>query len=157
MPSSNTKKNNARASASTSASASKGDWNMIAFLGLVVVLFGAYYIATKSNRENESFENDAPNLKVNKGETIVALFYADWCPHCVAFKPDYKKAMTTLNGNDHNGKTLRFVMVDCDKYKSLAKENDVSGFPTVKILNDDGSSKDYDGERSFKGLTSYFT
>ena len=153
MPSSNTKKNNAR----VSASASKGDWNMIAFLGLVVVLFGAYYIATKSNRSNESFENDAPNLKIANGETIVALFYADWCPHCVSFKPDYKKAMTKLNGNEHNGKTLRFVMVDCDKYKSLAKENNVSGFPTVKILNDDGSSKDYDGERSFKGLTSYFT
>ena len=151
MPSSNNKKNNARASA-----ASKSDLNMIAFLGLVVVLFGAYYMATKSNRSKEPFENDEPNLKTAKGETIVALFYADWCPHCVSFKPEYKKAMTTLNGNDHHGKTLRFVMVDCDKYKSLAKENNVSGFPTVKILNDDGSSKDYDGERSFKGLTSYF-
>ena len=152
MPSSNNKRNNSR----NSRSSSKGDWTMIAFLGLVVVLFGAYYIATKSNRANEPFENGAPNLKAANGETIVALFYADWCPHCVSFKPHYKKAMTELNGNDHKGKTLRFVMVDCDKYKSLAKENDVSGFPTVKLLNDDGSSKDYDGERSFEGLTSYF-
>ena len=47
-------------------------------------------------------------------------------------------------------------MVDCDKHKTLAKENDVSGFPTVKILNDDGSSEEYDGERSFEGLSSYF-
>ena len=91
---------------------------MLAFLGLLVVLFGAYYLATKSNSETntiDTFENGEPNLKASNGEVIVALFYADWCPHCVSFKPDYKKAMSELNGNEHKGKTLRFVMVDCDK------------------------------------------
>jgi thiol-disulfide isomerase/thioredoxin len=151
MPSNNNKKSNSRSS--------KQDYTMLAFLGLLVVLFGAYYLATKSNSETntiDTFENGEPNLQASNGEVIVALFYADWCPHCVSFKPDYKKAMSELTGNEHKGKTLRFVMVDCDKHKTLAKENDVSGFPTVKILNDDGSSEEYDGERSFEGLSSYF-
>ena len=150
MPSFNNKKSNTRSS-------SKQDYSMVAFLGLLVILFGAYYLASKSNNTQESFENVEPNLKAANGEAIVALFYADWCPHCVSFKPDYKKAMSELNGNNYKGKKLRFVMVDCDKYKSLAKENNVSGFPTVKILNDNGSSEEYDGERSFEGLTSYFS
>jgi thiol-disulfide isomerase/thioredoxin len=150
MPSFNNKKSNTRSS-------SKQDYSMVAFLGLLVVLFGAYYLASKSNNTQESFENVEPNLKAANGEAIVALFYADWCPHCVSFKPDYKKAMSELNGNNYKGKKLRFVMVDCDKYKSLAKENNVSGFPTVKILNDNGSSEEYDGERSFEGLTNYFS
>jgi len=155
MPSSNNKRNNGGRSTSNT------DWTMLAFVGLLIVLFGAYYLATQSNRAGagagpEPFENGKPNLKVSKGETVVALFYADWCPHCVAFKPDYKKAMGSLNGTDYNGKTLRFVMVDCDKYKSLATENDVSGFPTVKIIKDDKSSEEYDGERTFEGLTNYF-
>ena len=150
MPSFNNKKSNTRSS-------SKQDYSMVAFLGLLVVLFGAYYLASKSNNTQESFENVEPNLKAASGEAIVALFYADWCPHCVSFKPDYKKAMSELNGNNYKGKKLRFVMVDCDKYKSLAKENNVSGFPTVKILNDNGSSEEYDGERSFEGLTNYFS
>ena len=152
MPSNNNNKK-------TNSRSSKQDYTMVAFLGLLVVLFGAYYLATKSNNAIntiDTFENGEPNLQASNGEVIVALFYADWCPHCVAFKPDYKKAMSELNGNEHKGKTLRFVMVDCDKYKSLAKENDVSGFPTVKILNDDGSSEEHDGERTFEGLTSYF-
>ena len=150
MPSFNNKKSNTRSS-------SKQDYSMVAFLGLLVILFGAYYLASKSNNTQEPFENVEPNLKAANGEAIVALFYADWCPHCVSFKPDYKKAMSELNGNNYKGKKLRFVMVDCDKYKSLAKENNVSGFPTVKILNDNGSSEEYDGERSFEGLTSYFS
>ena len=151
MPSTHNKRN------SSVRSSSKTDWTMLAFLGLLVVLFVAYYLATKSNRADpEPFENGAPNLNVSSGETVVALFYADWCPHCVAFKPDYKKATAELNGSEHKGKTLRFIMVDCEKYKSLASENDVSGFPTVKIMNDDNSSKDYDGPRTFEGLTSYF-
>ena len=152
MPSTHNKRN------SSARSSSKTDWTMLAFLGLLVVLFVAYYLATKSNRAGpEPFENGAPNLNVSSGETVVALFYADWCPHCVAFKPDYKKATAELNGSEHKGKTLRFIMVDCEKYKSLASENDVSGFPTVKIMNDDNSSKDYDGPRTFEGLTSYFS
>jgi len=155
MPSasSNNKKSNSRSS-------SKQDYTMIAFLGLIVVLFIGYYFATKSNYETntiDAFENVKPNLQVSTGEVIVAFFYADWCPHCVSFKPDYKKTMSELNGKDYKGKTLRFVMVDCDKYKTLAKEHNVSGFPTVKILNDNGSSVEYDGERSYEGLSSYFT
>ena len=65
--------------------------------------------------------------------------------------------MSELSGKKNKGKTLRFVMVDCDKYKSLASENDVSGFPTVKILNDDKTSDEYSGDRSYEGLTSYFS
>ena len=100
MPSNNNKKTNSRSS--------KQDYTMYAFLGLLVILFGAYYLATKSNSETntiDTFENGEPNLQASNGEVIVALFYADWCPHCVAFKPDYKKAMSELNGNEHKGKT----------------------------------------------------
>ena len=136
-------------------SMSKNNWAMLSFLALVIIVFTMYYFAYKSNYE--PFEGGEPNLTVVKEETIVALFYAVWCPHCVSFKPDYKKAMSNLNGKKHNGKTLRFEMVDCDKYKSLSKQHDVSGFPTVKILNDDGTSDEYKGTRSYEGLTDYFS
>ena len=51
MPSSNNKRNNSR----NSRSSSNGDWTMIAFLGLVVVLFGAYYMATKIDKNANQF------------------------------------------------------------------------------------------------------
>lgn len=156
MPSNNNRKSMSN-KISNSIGSSNTNWAMLSFVSLAIILFVAYYFAYKSNRETEAFENDEPNLKVLSGEKVVALFYADWCPHCVDFKPHYKKAMSELNGKKNKGKTLRFVMVDCDKYKSLASENDVGGFPTVKILNDDKTSDEYSGDRSYEGLTSYFS
>ena len=136
-------------------SMSKDNWSMLAFIALIVLIFAIYYLSYKSN--HEPFEGGEPNLKVSPEETVVALFYADWCPHCVEFKPDYKKAMSKLNGKNHKGKNLRFEMVDCDKYKSLSKEYDVGGFPTVKILNSDGSKNEYKGDRTYDGIAEYFS
>lgn len=161
MPSSNNNRKSMSNKISNSIGSSNTNWAMLSFVSLAIILFVAYYFAYKSNREtetkSEAFENDKPNLKVLSGEKVVALFYADWCPHCVDFKPHYKKAMSELSGKKNKGKTLRFVMVDCDKYKTLASENDVSGFPTVKIFNDDKTSDEYSGDRSYEGLTSYFS
>lgn len=136
-------------------SMNKENWSMLAFATLIILLFAIYYLSYKSNYE--PFEGGEPNLIVSSNETVIALFYADWCPHCVSFKPDYKKAMSTLNGKKYKGKDMRFEMVDCDKYKSLSKKYDVSGFPTVKILNSDGSNAEYSGERTYDGLTGYFS
>ena len=150
--------NNRKSNSNSTSSISKQNWSMLAFIALVVMVFAVYYVTYSSNRESFVGEdsNSKPDLNVSSNETLVALFYADWCPHCVAFKPDYKKAMSNLNGNKYKGKTLRFVMVDCDKNKTIAKENNVSGFPTVKILNDDKTSSEYSGERSYEGMMKEF-
>jgi thiol-disulfide isomerase/thioredoxin len=158
VSSNNNKKNNV--SMPLLGSMNKQNWSILAFFALIVLLFAIYYLSYKSNYEQsnfESFEGGEPNLIVASQETVIALFYADWCPHCVSFKPDYKKAMTKLNGKKYKGKDMRFEMVDCDKHKSLSKKYDVNGFPTVKILNSDGSSADYEGARTYEGLTGYFS
>ena len=147
--------------------------NGLAGLVLVILLclaITAYYHMYKSNRL-EPFEDaessdivsipktgGAPNLKVENGECVVALFYADWCPHCVKFKPSFNKAKGLLDGKKFKGKVMRFVLGDCDAYKNLSKDYDVNGYPTVKILNDNNkqTAVEYDGERTFDGLKDYF-
>jgi len=149
-------------------------WAMLVFAGLVLVLIVALYYMRK-NRSNENFEavddNDVqrqmsdklisstsvkPNLTPAKGECVVALFYADWCPHCVNFKPHFKKAMSSLNGKTgKDGKKMRLEMVDCDADKNISKKYDVSGYPTVKLINDDGQQVEYGGERTYEGLRKY--
>ena len=163
MPSSNNRNSNSNKMSMSSMSSSLSfgkNKNSTAALGLVVIIIliaTAYYYIYKTNK-NEPFENSSgpPNLSPSSGESIVALFYADWCPHCVKFKPDFKKASKSLNGQMYKNNKLNFVMVDCDKYKDLSKKYDVSGFPTVKIFSN-GSSVEYNGDRSFDGLTSYFS
>jgi protein disulfide-isomerase A1 len=149
---------------------SKDNYYVLVFMALIAVLFAIYYFTYKSNREpfssnsnndnasaSASASSGSPNLKASKGETVVALFYADWCPHCVAFKPDFMKAKKDMNGSKSKGKTLRLELVDCVANKTIASENSVSGFPTVKIFTDDNKSSEYSGERSYEGLTNYLS
>ena len=147
-------------------------WAMLVFLGLLVLLVVSLYYMRKNNENFEAVDdNDVqsemsdtlidstsvkPNLSPAKGECVVALFYADWCPHCVNFKPHYKKAMAELNGKPgKDGKKLRLEMVDCDADKNISKKYDVSGYPTVKLIKDNGQQVEYGGERTYEGLRKY--
>ena len=156
MPSNN---NN---SSKSSMSFGKGKHGMavIGLLLLITVACVAYYYIYKSNQEG--FDGEVSNLVPASGECIVALFYAPWCGHCKTFKPHFEKAMDQLDGKtsgkpEIKGKTVRFVKVNCDEpeNKSLAKKYDIGGYPTVKILKDDGSDIEYDGERSLEGMKKY--
>lgn len=152
--------NNNRNSSKSKQNNKPVNWSMLALLLLLGIAFYAYFNVYKNN--NEQFEDsgsDGPNLNVASGEIVVALFYADWCPHCVDFKPHYKKAMSNLNGNTYEGKKLRFEMVDCEAYKSVSKKYGVSGFPTVKILKSNSTTdiEEYSGDRSYEGLSEYFS
>ena len=153
-------------SSSSSRSMSKDNYYALAFIALIAILFAIYYFTYKNNREafgsnsnsnSNSNSSGSPNLKASQGETVVALFYADWCPHCVAFKPDFMKAKSDMSGSKYQGKKLRLELVDCVANKTIASENSVSGFPTVKIFTDDNKSSEYSGERSYEGLTGYFS
>ena len=151
-------KNNVSKASSMFYGKGKHYWASIGLVVLVIAMVVAYYYVSKSNREG--FEDGTPNLTPAKGECIVALFYAEWCGHCVAFKPKFENAMDTMNGKKSKGvdtrnKTVRFVMIDCDEHKQLATKYGVSGYPTVKILTDDDQQLEYSGERSLEGLQKY--
>ena len=147
-------KNNSSKSASMFSGKGKHYWASVGLVVLVIAVVVAYYYVTKNNREG--FEGGAPNLTPAKGECIVVLFKTEWCGHCQKMAPHFDKATSALDGSKNSkGKTIRFEKVDCDENKELGKKYDVSGYPTIKILNDDGTQDDYDGARSFEGLKKY--
>ena len=158
-PSSSSKSRSSSSSASTSASNKKKCcWTTVCCCCIVLlILVGLFYLSRHNTAGfNSSSRGGVPDLTASKGECVVALFYADWCPHCVAFKPDFKKAMTELNNKkNQQGKKMRLEMVDCDANKDISKQYNVKGFPTVKIINDDASQTEYSGERSFESLQTY--
>ena len=153
----------------------KTNWALLLGVGLLAAVVVALYYMKRSNEgftdQNNKKNNNTPKKQSNalvsatdiksrlnpaKGECVVALFYADWCPHCQHFKPHFKQAMDELNGKPgKDGKKLRLEMVDCDAHKELARQYDVSGYPTVKILGDDGTQTEYGGDRTYEGLRKY--
>lgn len=174
--------NNNKSNNKSNNAASKGgktNWALIAGLILLaVVLVALYYMKRSNDVSSEGFiasnggkNNNRPmknsnalisgsdiasRLNPSKGECVVALFYADWCPHCVRFKPHFERVMGELNGQKgKGGKKLRLELVDCVANADLGKKYDVSGYPTVKILGDDGTQTEYGGERTYEGLRKY--
>lgn len=169
---------NNKSSNNKSGNSSRGsvNWTLLIGVGLLVAVIVALYYMKRSNEgfasgSTMNKNNNSPKkmsnalvtgtdiksrLNPTKGECVVALFYADWCPHCQHFKPEFKQAMEELNGKTRkNGKKMRLEMVDCEANKDISRKYDVSGYPTVKILDDDGTQTEYGGERTFEGLRKY--
>lgn len=133
-------------------------------IGALVLLLGIgfliYYLVIRSNEGFESGLDAEPQLTPDPSECVVALFYADWCPHCTTFKPIFEKAkemmeQKTCNANKLKGKNLRFVKVNADNYPALTKQYNVNGYPTVKLITKE-KVMDYEGGRDLNSMNQYF-
>jgi thiol-disulfide isomerase/thioredoxin len=86
----------------------------------------------------EHFADSQPapaDLKPKEGEIIVALFSADWCPHCKDYKPSWEKLRAANDNKSVNGKKIRFVDADCsDKAHPASSTYKVEGYPTVVAI-----------------------
>ena len=79
-------------------------------------------------------------------------FFAPWCGHCKAMKPDWD----TL-GKEHAGSETHLIGdVDCTVEKELCSAYNVNGFPTLKYFPA-GSSEaiDYEGGRKLEDLRDF--
>ena len=79
------------------------------------------------------------NTKTKKGYWVV-LYYADWCPHCKAAKPEWESFKSEYEGKKVNGYTLVFTEYNCttetpETEDAVSKYN-VEGFPTIKLIKD---------------------
>lgn len=67
---------------------------------------------------------------MRSNRTAVVAFVAPWCGHCQRMAPEYSKAAGSLNP------LVPFYAVDCDvdTNKALCAQQEVQGFPTIKVF-----------------------
>jgi len=133
---------------------------ILAIVLLLIIFVLVYFLVIKHKAGFTSGSNDSPNLTPGANECIVALFYADWCPHCVTFKPIFQQAKAKMENkpcksSTLQGKTLRFEKVDSEAYPALAKQYAVNGFPTVKLITSSGAT-DYNSGRDLDSMNNFF-
>jgi hypothetical protein len=125
--------------------------NIVILAGMAVVLACIYYYIYMDNTisEVESFTDGKLDIAAN--DVALVLFYTDWCPHCVSFKPTWDTMTTALNGTKTKaGKTVKMLKVNCEVNKPLANKYGIDGYPTIKVITMVGGKEvveDYTGQR----------
>jgi len=91
----------------------------------------------------------------------VKLFYANWCGHCINFKPHWEKFKEFVqkdNLKDHMNNDLVFKIEDYAEGSNdmeFEKEK-IMGYPTIIIYKNDAEREQYNGKPTFDGLLEHF-
>jgi thiol-disulfide isomerase/thioredoxin len=93
----------------------------------------------------------AKNKQVGGGEKKeIYLFKAEWCPHCVGFKPTWAKLEKEFNSK------YSFITYDSEKNKDSIKKWDIKGFPTI-IKRTGNDMEEYVGPRDEESVRNFIT
>lgn len=128
---------------------------------ILLVALIVYYHVTQSNRSMEQFENKEERESASEDELVpkngsytVAGFFAEWCPHCVKFKPTFNKEIKPFLEGLENPK-INVVAIDADEKPELVEKYEIGGFPTMIIIDSHGQSTEYEGDRSAEGIKKF--
>eukprot|EP00239_Pterosperma_sp_CCMP1384_P005074 CAMPEP_0197848482 /NCGR_PEP_ID=MMETSP1438-20131217/8880_1 /TAXON_ID=1461541 /ORGANISM="Pterosperma sp., Strain CCMP1384" /LENGTH=130 /DNA_ID=CAMNT_0043460753 /DNA_START=114 /DNA_END=506 /DNA_ORIENTATION=- len=78
-------------------------------------------------------------------------FYAPWCGHCKRLSPIWEQLGETLDGKLN----IIVAKVDCTTDKGLCQKYSVKGYPSLMLVNPDGSTTQYRGSRDLASLKSW--
>lgn len=124
--------------------------------------------------DKESDKPEELNKLFNEGKDIFLLIYMEGCGPCNATRPVWcnliglndsceakdDKHMNNLSEKIRNNSNVAVVQYNKDLLSKLSKEleekiGSIDGFPTMKYINKDKATKDYNGERSTLKLSEW--
>ena len=134
--------------------------NMKALMVVMVLLFTIMVVSQFSSRSLEGFEANSSNFNSTLGTSgkKLVLFYADWCPHCTSFKPTWQEVSESVNTSSETKMISIDVGDKSSESEQLMQEYNVSGFPTIVLVDQSNQEKSlevYEGARDKSSLEAY--
>ncbi|KAI0264425.1 thioredoxin-like protein [Gloeopeniophorella convolvens] len=92
---------------------------------------------------------------IGQGKPGLVEFFAPWCGHCKNLAPIYEQLADAFS---HAKDKVVVAKVDADGVgKPLGKKYGVTGFPTLKWFDAQGTVSDYEGGRDLDALAGFIT
>ena len=116
---------------------------------IILIVVGVGLLATlyyMSKRGVQGFQNPS--------EPTFTMYYAPWCGHCKAAKPEFDEF--AKNGHVMIGGTKCVVRsVDPEKQPGEARGKPIRGFPTFLLEKPDGTIVEFKGKRGTDGYLEF--
>lgn len=113
--------------------------NVALMMIVLAILFSTIVCSCRKNKEGLS----------NQKEFV--LIHMKDCGHCKTLMPEWQEA----SKNNKSGINMRAVEMNEGDGPELCKKHNISGFPTMIVLENGEKVKDYNGERNKDGLLSF--
>jgi len=112
---------------------------------LYFYLFDDESVVTEYRPPSDEEAKDEPDFLYHPkpGHIRIVEFYAHWCPHCADFRPKYnafaKKMMELAEREKLN---LDIYAVSCVPHRPLCRDQDINGYPRIRLYIGDDVTKD---------------
>jgi len=117
---------------------------LLGILALTLVVFKLYGTAILG------FQNQ---YDVSVDQLIIVK--ASWCGHCKRAMPDFERLVSASPITKSDGSAVTVRLLDDAADKEEVQNLNVKGFPTILYRSADGSISNYNGERSYDGITAF--
>ncbi|CAL7952314.1 unnamed protein product [Xylocopa violacea] len=80
-------------------------------------------------------------------------FYAPWCGHCQKLAPTWEELANSLSNSNY----VSISKVDCIQHRSICRQFEIKGYPTLLWIEDGKKVDKYTGQRTHEDLKAYVT
>lgn len=115
---------------------------VVTIVVIIIILYLWMREPPQSFQALESFSGTGSGSSSGEKYTLM-MFFANWCPHCTAAKPEWETTKSQYNGKPINGHQVNFVEYDCTEpgpdVESMMDKYKVESFPTIILVSPTGT------------------